>query len=348
MDVLANGGVTGKPMQPFEGHINYTMQFLIDFNLYGCGFVEVAEERVKYRRVCKHGEDEGEGTYQWESQDTADSKGAYNTLPEDRFPRHSYHGWEVDIRAADILNRYQIEERKIHQEFSTEPNDTSSPGFKHLHSLDELWRAHGKQTQTDNESWSVPPSTARDGAKQQLWVEERDYSDKIREYVQHEIRSLHGRKVTHGNILRKIPYEDFIPTAFESVDYVSSFDIVPPRRPTEGKQASGEIDVQEKAAWERAETVEMADAQMGGTAGVGTESDDDFGLDEIDFAAIPPETFGDLRRRAEQQEAKCRASEQSHTGQDLSPPNASGELRTEILTQARKRKAVENSGNSTT
>jgi len=377
MDVLLNGGVTGRPMQPYEGHINYTMQFLIDYNLCGCGFVEADEDRIKYRRVFRKDDDEGDGGGEYEddgrmfqrydedgnahpqnSAEGAASSVDYSTLTEDRFAKHSYHGWEVDIRAADILNRYKIEERRIHQDFSAESTNALAPGFKHLHSLDELWKTHGEQTQTEDATWSVPPSTAREETKQKLWFEEQDYRDNIRQLIEYETRSRHARRATFDNILRKIPYGSYIATAFESVGYLSSFDTVPPKRSDKKTQAAE--DGEEEAASERTKPGKSVfDIPVDETSGVGEEEEEDYGLDEIDFNDIPLDVFGDREGLQERPTIKHTVSQEGNTEGGLSTPSAtngtggdgsptaSGELRTEVLTQLPKRKCADISGNST-
>ena len=49
-DLLANGAVMGRRMQPFEAHLPYSLQFLMDHNLYGMDWVDF--RRVAFRLPC--------------------------------------------------------------------------------------------------------------------------------------------------------------------------------------------------------------------------------------------------------------------------------------------------------
>ncbi len=51
--VGAQGAVVGSPLQPFEAHIQYTMQFMIDHNLHGMNFIKVTNVGIKRKRRKK-------------------------------------------------------------------------------------------------------------------------------------------------------------------------------------------------------------------------------------------------------------------------------------------------------
>jgi len=215
--LLSSGAIMKRKFQPYEAHINFTIQFMIDFNLYGCGFMDCDEGKLKYRRV--YGEDEGSNGSDNSDVEMPDLN--YDTLPEDKFPKHSYAGWEIDIRAHNILNRHEVKERNIHQDFE-ERNKSYDPDFKHLHSLDELWKAHGSHANPEDateDAWTMP-STAR-GGTQPEWIQEREFREHIDQLLQQEKRF--GHAPSFESILRKIPNEKYIPTAFQSVDYISSY-----------------------------------------------------------------------------------------------------------------------------
>src|SRR5882762_7659217 len=41
--ILQSGPVIGTRFRIFESHLNYTLQFLCDFGLYGCGWIDLDE-----------------------------------------------------------------------------------------------------------------------------------------------------------------------------------------------------------------------------------------------------------------------------------------------------------------
>ncbi len=41
---LQQGMVMGRRFQPYEAHLQYLLQFMIDYNLYGCSYIESSED----------------------------------------------------------------------------------------------------------------------------------------------------------------------------------------------------------------------------------------------------------------------------------------------------------------
>lgn len=54
MMILQSGSVLGTKMNIHEGHLSYPLQFMCDFNLYGCGWMEMRD--VHFRRNPDEGE----------------------------------------------------------------------------------------------------------------------------------------------------------------------------------------------------------------------------------------------------------------------------------------------------
>ena len=55
-DILRDGSIMGRPMQPYEVHIPYLLQFMADYGLYGCGWVEC--QTVTFRNPVPDEDDE--------------------------------------------------------------------------------------------------------------------------------------------------------------------------------------------------------------------------------------------------------------------------------------------------
>nr|XP_032513018.1 DNA polymerase zeta catalytic subunit [Danaus plexippus plexippus] len=49
VELCCNGAVLGQAFQPHEAHLNFTLQFFIDFNLFGMSYIDV--QTVKYRKT---------------------------------------------------------------------------------------------------------------------------------------------------------------------------------------------------------------------------------------------------------------------------------------------------------
>ena len=95
--ILQSGTVMGTRFRIFESHLNYTLQFLCDFGLYGCGWIDLDE-------VWRRG-DEEEDTLELAMDTEFKQSPCY---------RQSRMPLEVDTIAANILNRRFINARNIH------------------------------------------------------------------------------------------------------------------------------------------------------------------------------------------------------------------------------------------
>lgn len=69
-DILRDGSIMGRSMQPYEVHIPYLLQFMADYGLYGCGWVEC--QSVTFRNPVPDDKD-GERSLAWNS----------STIPDD-------------------------------------------------------------------------------------------------------------------------------------------------------------------------------------------------------------------------------------------------------------------------
>lgn len=90
----------GQSLQPHEAHLNFTIQFMMDYNLYGMSFMNLSS--VKYRRGNQSSEDM---ITPYDSVITQLDNVEY--LPVNVL-RQSICELEVDALASDILNRQDL------------------------------------------------------------------------------------------------------------------------------------------------------------------------------------------------------------------------------------------------
>lgn len=50
-NLLQSGAVMNKNFHPYESHVPYILQFMIDYNLYGMSFVHIPLDVVKFRQT---------------------------------------------------------------------------------------------------------------------------------------------------------------------------------------------------------------------------------------------------------------------------------------------------------
>lgn len=208
--ILQSGGIMGTIFQPHEAHIQYILQFMIDYNLYGCNFVDC--ENIRFRQGVPD-VDEIPEKHIWHNESIPQQL----MLPEGEFPRQSYSALEVDIGTHNILNRRKICERNLHSSFIERLNPLPLDK-KLLHSLAELWkdenRRRGSTDQLNMENF-VASSGSREPSTD--WMHEEDKRTKILAMIKAERRMSDGSKPHFGDFVRHEPLENFVQTALESV-----------------------------------------------------------------------------------------------------------------------------------
>lgn len=208
--ILQSGGVMGTTFQPYEAHIQYLLQFMVDYNLYGCGFIEC--ENVRFRQGIPDIEKVAV-KHLWHNESIPQR----SMLPEDKFPRQSYCELEIDIQTQNILNRREVSERGLHHNFIERLNPVP-PDKKLLHSLAELWKdenmRRGSMDQLNMEGFVVSSGSREAGAD---WMHEEDKRNKILEMIKAESQRGDGSNPQFGNFVRREPFDNLVQTALESV-----------------------------------------------------------------------------------------------------------------------------------
>ncbi|KAL7917619.1 hypothetical protein ACQKWADRAFT_317212 [Trichoderma austrokoningii] len=217
-DLLQQGAIMKQRFQPYEAHLEYLLQFMIDYNLYGCDFVDSSQT---YFRSPVPADGTGSGIssqFFWNIQ-TIPNTSITNDLA---LPRESYCSLEVDIAAHNITNRKKIRERRLHHdfgEFIKPPTDD----VRLVSSMAGLWKAEAKRRQTQEDPASSFPrdfvSMSADPRSSQLepWIHEGEYRQKVQRLVAQEKDLSHGMDLNLNTFVKPRPYEDSIQTALQSV-----------------------------------------------------------------------------------------------------------------------------------
>ncbi|XP_024014051.1 DNA polymerase zeta catalytic subunit isoform X2 [Eutrema salsugineum] len=187
--LLLAGAVLGKSLQPYESHIPFILQFLVDYNLYGMGHVHIS--KMKFRSPVPHhfrprrfdlDECVGQGIDEMASSMQADSSPAatvnfpvwslstipgqwmWNISEESDTPfsqsQHSHHcrrqslcELEGDTTISDILNQ----QFKMYNSLSQAQSDT-----KMVQSLVAIWEEEYERTGVDDAP--IPPDPGKPSA----------------------------------------------------------------------------------------------------------------------------------------------------------------------------------------
>jgi DNA polymerase zeta len=139
-DQLRKPVVLGREWQPSEAHLSHVLQFMCDFDLYGCGTLDLAG-----------------GTFREPLPEVSSSAGSPETTPEGIInhltapnhmlyapglspPRDTYTELEIDVLPHQIMNRNRLTERPLHHDFVELLHQPLDPEEKLVPAMKELWQ----------------------------------------------------------------------------------------------------------------------------------------------------------------------------------------------------------------
>lgn len=199
--IMRSGTVMGTKFRLFESHINFPLQFMCDFALYGCAWLELAQVWQRQERPL--------GLTQFHEEPTS--------APSNIFPLSTYFcdtrlPLEVDIAAHQILNRHRVNARHMHNKLNI-PGDPL-PAEPLVLSVRELWederaRRIARGLEPSPEIPLDPSETSRGtGGK---WVSEVQYWDELKRRIQND-----GHEDVRPHLATS--WERWVMTTFESTE----------------------------------------------------------------------------------------------------------------------------------
>lgn len=219
-DLLHQGAIMNRIFQPYESHLQYLLQWMCDYNLYGCGYIDCA--KVQFRGPVPDSDAIDITTHKWH-----DASISENLLAEPgQYPRQSHCSLEIDVCVQDILNRHELHSRPIHhnlfeQSFALKPDEKYVPSMAGLW-RDETLRRKRRMGLTDPSSSPFPPevlvsmsANARNTDKGG-WIHEEEYRELLEQLVKNENRP--GPVANRAEIVKPTEGEAHIKTALESVE----------------------------------------------------------------------------------------------------------------------------------
>ncbi|ODN98467.1 DNA polymerase zeta subunit [Cryptococcus wingfieldii CBS 7118] len=141
LEQLRKPNVLGREWQPHEAHLNHVLQFMCDFDLYGCGWLDLAGGT--FREPVPEGD-----PYESPPNLPRGTLGILNslTIPDSMFyapglspSKESYTGLEIDILPHQILNRQRLTPRLLHHDFVELLRQPLDPSEKLVPAVAELW-----------------------------------------------------------------------------------------------------------------------------------------------------------------------------------------------------------------
>ncbi|KAF1941544.1 hypothetical protein EJ02DRAFT_377518, partial [Clathrospora elynae] len=221
-DLLHQGAILNRVFQPYESHLQYLLQWMCDYNLYGCDYIDCA--KVQFRGPVPDSDEVDVTLHKWHDASIPDG-----FLAEaDQYPRQSHCTLEVDICVQDILNRHELQYRPIHHDFLERSSQMPrNPDDKYVPSMAGLWRDETRRRKlrmglTDPSSTPFPAevlvsmSADTRNTKKSEWIHEEEYRELIEGLIQEESRQKGD--VTFDTFVKPVAGQELLKTAVESVE----------------------------------------------------------------------------------------------------------------------------------
>jgi DNA polymerase zeta len=227
-DLLQQGAILQKHFQPYEAHLQYLLQWMCDFNLYGCAYVETNRPYFRSPLPSWHElDDKGETHHLWHDVSILKSQ----ILPENDYQRQSHCQIELDIRVEDILNRHEVQPRDLHQSFIERLASLENlpPEEKLVHSMAGLWkdetRRRKKRMGVKDPTFSpFPPevlvSMSADPRNDSKggWIHEDEFREMVDKLARQEKSARGGQSLTFESFLAQRSTTDDVQSVFDSVE----------------------------------------------------------------------------------------------------------------------------------
>ncbi|SPO23464.1 probable catalytic subunit of DNA polymerase zeta UPR-1 [Ustilago trichophora] len=116
--ILESGGVMKTVFQPFEIHIRYQLQFMLDYNIFGCDYVDLDD--VRFRLPIPEGgmvASDEPSPLDFRSKIWNRNSIPYAHVQAEDMHRGTHCELEADASAPWIINRRRLKQRDIHHDF---------------------------------------------------------------------------------------------------------------------------------------------------------------------------------------------------------------------------------------
>ncbi|KAJ5144472.1 hypothetical protein N7526_001980 [Penicillium atrosanguineum] len=110
-DLLHQGAVMKRPLQPYEAHMQFVPQWMCDYNLYGCAYMDC--KKVRFRSPVPDYVELANPDHRWHDRSIPPE----DILYDPALQKQSHCPLEVDVCVQDILNRSDVKERPLHHDF---------------------------------------------------------------------------------------------------------------------------------------------------------------------------------------------------------------------------------------
>ena len=221
-DLLREGAVLKRALQPYESHMQYLAQWMCDYNLYGCGYIDC--EKAKFREPVPRYLDLNNILHRWHDR----SIPSYSISDANVLEKQSHCALEVDVCVEDILNRRGVEGREIHHDFIERIHPLPSD-MKLVQSMAGLWKDETRRRKArmglvDPNSSPFPPevlitmSAEARNSQPGGWIHEDEYREKVADLAAKEHEESDKRALSFSSFVKPAALDAIVQTALESIE----------------------------------------------------------------------------------------------------------------------------------
>lgn len=221
-DLLRQGAIMKKIIQPFESHLQYLLQWMCDYNLYGCAYIDCNE--VKFRSPVPDYLEMNSTVHRWHNR----SIPPLLISDEITVPRQSHCSIEVDVCVQNIINRFDVRPRPLHHDF-IERKHPIATDEKLVQSMAGLWRdeTRRRKARMGEEDPGISPfppevlvSVSADPRNTQAggWIHEAEYENKINEMMKDESQISENEKIGFEVVVDNAALEDRAKIVSDSIE----------------------------------------------------------------------------------------------------------------------------------
>ncbi|CAG7918287.1 unnamed protein product [Penicillium olsonii] len=257
VDLLHQGAVMKRPLQPYEAHVQYVPQWMCDYNLYGCEIMRCS--KVRFREPVPEYLELNNLNHRWHDR----SVSADDILDHPALQKQSHCPLEVDVCVQDILNRADVKARPLHHDF-TELLKPVAVDERLVPSMAGLWQDETRRRKKrmgikDPGSTPFGPeelvSMSADPRNQERggWVHEEEFREMEARLAANERLDDNDKETSFDKILHNQDLAENVKTALDSVEdffpnkfHESTFDGAYQQEST--RQTTPEISVDEGLA----------------------------------------------------------------------------------------------------
>lgn len=257
--LMRSGSVMKTRFRVFESHLSFVLQFLSDFGLYGCGWIDLAE-------LWARGQDE--------AQDSSEgSSPPFKSRPSPYY-RQTRMPLELDVAAHQILNRHRLSARTANSKLTIPAPPL--PEEPVVLSVRELWE--DERRRRVQRGLSPSPPMPKDPSERSRgpgggWSAEARLWDEFRKRIERE-RQMDPAPIEEQG------WERWVMTTFESLEalWEDQWRVWRPR-PRDAQQQETQVNdsaaEMEENPYEAPATGLSSQPERGRAADVGLEVDED-------------------------------------------------------------------------